>query len=86
MRLGPCGALSLGLSLALFYVAMRHIGAGRTDLLSSTSVLWGVVGSVALLGESLTGRVVGRGLLMLVSLTGFARESVMSSKGDPIDG
>lgn len=79
------GALSLGLSLALFYVAMRHIGAGRTGLISSTSVLWGVVGSVALLGESLTGRVVGGGLLMLVGLTGFVRESVMSSKGDAID-
>lgn len=80
------GALSLGLSLALFYEAMRHIGAGRTGLISSTSVLWGVVGSVSLLGESLTVRVVSGGLLMLVGLTGFAGESVLSSKRDKLYG
>lgn len=27
------GAVSLGLSLALFYIAMKHIGAGRTGLI-----------------------------------------------------
>lgn len=69
------GALSLGLSLALFYIAMRYIGAGRTGLISSTSTLWGVVGALLLLGESLTVRVIGGGLLMLVGVAGFAFET-----------
>lgn len=69
------GALSLGLSLLLFYSAMRHIGAGRTGLISSSSAFWGVVGAMLLLGESLNGRVIGGGLMMLLGLIGFAIES-----------
>jgi drug/metabolite transporter (DMT)-like permease len=69
------GAVSLGLSLALFYSAMRHIGAGRTGLVSSTSTLWGVLGAIFLLGEVLTGRVVFGGLLMLIGIVIFARET-----------
>ena len=76
------GAFSLGLSLALFYVAMRHIGAGRTGLISSTSALWGVIGSIALLGESLTLRVVTGGLLVLAGLSGFVRESMLIPERD----
>lgn len=69
------GAISLGLSLALFYIAMRQIGAGRTGLISSTSVLWGVTGSIILLGETLSWQIVSGGLIMLAGLAGFARES-----------
>jgi drug/metabolite transporter (DMT)-like permease len=69
------GAFSLGLSLALFYIAMKYIGAGRTGLISSTSTLWGVMGAILLLGESLTLKIVGGGLLMLVGIAGFAWES-----------
>ncbi len=72
------GVLSLGLSLALFYAAMRHIGAGRTGLISSTSVLWGVLGSMSILREPLTLHVVSGGLLMLTGMAGFVRESVLS--------
>jgi drug/metabolite transporter (DMT)-like permease len=68
------GAVSLGLSLALFYSAMRHIGAGRTGLVSSTSTLWGVLGAILLLGEALTYRVVGGGLFMLIGVAIFAWE------------
>lgn len=68
------GAISLGLSLALFYSAMRYIGAGRTGLISSTSTLWGVLGAILLLGEALTVRVIGAGLLMLIGVAIFAWE------------
>ncbi|HYF93246.1 MAG TPA: DMT family transporter [Symbiobacteriaceae bacterium] len=69
------GAFSLGLSLAFFYAAMRHIGAGRTGLISSTSTLWGVVSALLLLHESLTAKIAGAGLLMLAGLALFAWES-----------
>ncbi len=68
------GGLSLGASLALFYVAMRYIGAGRTGLISSTSTLWGVIGAIFLLGESLTLPVVGGGLLMLAGVAVFVKQ------------
>ncbi|MCY9667419.1 DMT family transporter [Paenibacillus alginolyticus] len=66
------GAISLGLSLAFFYIAMRHIGAARTGLISSTSTLWGVIGAVLLIGESLTQEVIIGGILMIVGISGFA--------------
>lgn len=69
------GAFSLGLSLALFYIAMQHIGAGRTGLLSSTATLWGGLAAVLLLGEMVTVRVVGAGLLMLLGIIAFSLES-----------
>lgn len=69
------GAVSLGLSLALFYLAMRHIGAARTGLISSTSMLWGVIGAVLLIGESLTPKLIFGALLMLVGVVGFALET-----------
>jgi drug/metabolite transporter (DMT)-like permease len=69
------GAVSLGLSLALFYSAMKHIGAGRTGLISSTSTLWGVLGAIFLLGEALTGRLVIGGLFMILGVAIFAWET-----------
>jgi drug/metabolite transporter (DMT)-like permease len=69
------GAFSLGLSLAFFYIAMRHIGAARTGLISSTSTFWGVVGALLVLGESLSTQVITGGLLMVVGLALFAWES-----------
>jgi drug/metabolite transporter (DMT)-like permease len=73
------GAVSLGFSLALFYSAMQHIGAGRTGLISSTAALWGVLGAIFLLGEALTSRVLIGGLIMLVGVAIFAKESNMDS-------
>lgn len=69
------GAFSLGLSLAFFYLAMQRIGAGRSGLISSTSVFWGVVSALLLLGESLTTKLAAGGLLMLLGLGLFAWES-----------
>jgi len=76
------GSVSLGLSLALFYSAMRHIGAVRTGLISSTSVLWGLMGSFLLLGESLSHNTLIGGGLMLAGIAGFALEAAHSSQGD----
>lgn len=66
------GAFSLGLSLAFFYVAMRYIGTARTGLISSSSMLFGVAGSVVWLGEALTLRTLEAGLVMLVGVVGLA--------------
>lgn len=74
------GAFSLGLSLAFFYIAMRHIGAGRTGLISSTSTFWGVVGALVLLGESLSTKVVTGGLFMVAGLALFAWETTHQRK------
>lgn len=74
------GAFSLGLSLAFFYIAMKQIGAGRTGLISSTSTFWGVLGALLLLGESLTAKVLGGGLLMVVGLGLFAWESTRQNR------
>jgi len=73
------GGLALGLSLALFYLAMGHIGAGRTGLISSTSSFWGVIGALLLLGESLSASTAVGGLLMLVGLAGFAKETATTT-------
>jgi drug/metabolite transporter (DMT)-like permease len=72
------GAISLGLSLALFYLAMQHIGAGRTGLISSTSTLWGVIGALLLLNETLTVQVIGGGLLMLIGIFGMTFEQKLT--------
>lgn len=69
------GAISLGASLALFYTAMRYIGAGRTGLISSTATFWGVLGALLLLGEPLTPKVIVGGLMMVVGMAGFAWET-----------
>jgi len=73
------GAFSLGLSLAFFYIAMQRIGAGRSGLISSTSVFWGVISALILLGDSLTTKLVAGGALMLVGLGLFAWESTRKS-------
>jgi drug/metabolite transporter (DMT)-like permease len=73
------GAVSLGLSLVLFYSAMRHIGAGKTGLISSTSTLWGVIGAIFLLGESITGRIVIGGMFILIGVLIFTWGSNIDS-------
>lgn len=69
------GAISLGLSLALFYIAMHYIGAARTGLISSTSTLWGVLGVVLLIGEAFTQKEIFGGVLMLLGVVVFALDS-----------
>ena len=71
--------VSLGLSLALFYLAMQQIGAGRTGLISSTSTLWGIVAALILLHEGIGWVTIAGGLLMLVGLGVFAWEMMTHS-------
>jgi drug/metabolite transporter (DMT)-like permease len=74
------GAVSLGLSLSLFYAAMQRIGAGRTGLISSTSALWGVASAILLLHESLDAKTIFASTLMLAGVIGLGWES---SKTEP---
>jgi drug/metabolite transporter (DMT)-like permease len=50
---------------------MRHIGAAKTGLISSTSTLWGIIGAILLIGESLTQKVIIGGVLMIIGIIGF---------------
>ena len=74
------GALSLGLSLALFYIAMRSIGAGRTGLIFSTSTLWGVVAAIFLLHEALGRKIIIGGILMVLGLICLAKDSLAKER------
>lgn len=58
------GLLSYGVSLVLFVLALRHIGAARTSAYFSTAPFIGTVMSVALLHEPLSVQVVLAGVLM----------------------
>jgi drug/metabolite transporter (DMT)-like permease len=72
------GAIALGLSLALFYLAMVHIGAGRAGLISSSSTFWGILAAMLLLKDSKDAfkfPVIAGGIFMLGGLLGFAWES-----------
>jgi drug/metabolite transporter (DMT)-like permease len=75
------GAVALACSLAFFYIAMQHIGSGRTGLVSSTSILWGVVAALLLLHERLTPVVIVGGLLMLGGLLELAWEATAKKEG-----
>jgi drug/metabolite transporter (DMT)-like permease len=62
------GFLGYGVSLVLFVVALRHLGAARSGAYFSTAPFIGAVLAVALLGESVTPQLLGAGLLMAVGL------------------
>jgi drug/metabolite transporter (DMT)-like permease len=58
------GFLSYGVSLALFVVALRHVGAARTGAYFSTAPFAGALLAVALLHEPISARLVAAALLM----------------------
>jgi drug/metabolite transporter (DMT)-like permease len=61
---GITGFLGYGVSLALYVVALRHLGAARTGAYFSTAPFLGAVVSIFALGESLTlGLVIAGGLM-----------------------
>lgn len=62
------GFLGYGISLALFVVALRHLGTARTGAYFSTAPFLGAVASLALLGESLSLQLVAAGVLMAVGV------------------
>ena len=61
---GVVGFLGYGVSLALFVVALRHLGTARTGAYFSTAPFLGAVVAVVALGEPVTVALVAAGLLM----------------------
>jgi len=74
------GAVALGCSLAFFYVAMQHIGSARTGLLSSSSILWGVVAALLFLREHLLPLTLIGGALMAGGMLLLAWETISPAK------
>lgn len=58
------GFLGYGVSLALFVVALRHLGSARTGAYFSTAPFFGAAGAVLALGEPITLRLGSVGILM----------------------
>jgi drug/metabolite transporter (DMT)-like permease len=61
---GVVGFLGYGVSLALFVMALRHLGAARTGAYFSTAPFLGSAAAVVALGEPITGQLVIAGCLM----------------------
>lgn len=61
---GVLGFLSYGVSLVLFVLALRHLGAARTGAYFSTAPFAGALIAMPLLGEPLTARLTLAGALM----------------------
>ena len=65
---GAVGFLGYGVSLALFVVALRHLGAARTGAYFSTAPFLGAVVAVLVLGEHVTTQLLVAGLLMALGV------------------
>jgi drug/metabolite transporter (DMT)-like permease len=65
---GAVGFLGYGVSLALFVLALRQLGAARTGAYFSTAPFLGAVAAILFLHEPLTLQLVGAGLLMGVGV------------------
>jgi len=61
---GVVGFLGYGVSLALFVLALRHLGTARTGAYFSTAPFLGSAAAVIALGEPVTARLVVAGILM----------------------
>lgn len=62
------GFFGYGVSLALFVLALRHLGTARTGAYFSLAPFVGAVLAIALLGEAITSQLVIAGLLMALGL------------------
>lgn len=71
---GVLGFVSYGVSLVLFVLALRHLGAARTAAYFSTAPFAGALLALPLLGEPLTPKLVIAGLLMGVGVWLHATE------------
>jgi EamA-like transporter family len=61
---GVVGFLGYGVSLALFVLALRHLGTARTGAYFSTAPFLGSAAAVLVLGEPITGQLLVAGCLM----------------------
>jgi drug/metabolite transporter (DMT)-like permease len=62
------GFLGYGVSLVLFVLGLRHLGAARTGAYFSTAPFIGAIVAVAMLDEPITARLFGAGCLMAMGL------------------
>lgn len=62
------GFLGYGVSLSLFVLALRHLGSARTGAYFSAAPFLGAFLSIALLGESFTGRLLIGAALMAIGV------------------
>jgi drug/metabolite transporter (DMT)-like permease len=62
------GFVGYGVSLVMFVLGLRYLGAARTGAYFSTAPFVGAILSVALFGEPVTWRLISAGLLMAVGL------------------
>ena len=65
---GVVGFLGYGVSLALFIVALRHLGTARTGAYFSTAPFIGAAASVLVLGDPVTVQFVSAGVLMALGV------------------
>ena len=62
------GFLGYGVSLVLFVLGLRHLGAARTGAYFSTAPFIGAILAVVLFDEPITARLIGAGFLMAIGL------------------
>jgi drug/metabolite transporter (DMT)-like permease len=62
------GFLGYGVSLVLFVLGLRHLGAARTGAYFSTAPFIGAMLAVAMFDEPITARLIGAGCLMAIGL------------------
>jgi drug/metabolite transporter (DMT)-like permease len=65
---GAVGLFGYGVSLVLFVLALRHLGAARTGAYFSTGPFIGATFAILMLGEPLTAPLVVSGLLMAIGV------------------
>ena len=68
------GFFCYGVSLTLFVVALRHLGAARTAAYFSTAPFFGVAVAVGFLGETVTLQLASAGMLMALGVCIHMRE------------
>jgi drug/metabolite transporter (DMT)-like permease len=61
---GVVGIFGYGVSLALFVIALRHLGTARTGAYFSTAPFLGATVAIVALGESITAQLIVAGVLM----------------------
>src|SRR5262249_8989174 len=64
LAIGIVGLLGYGVSLALFVLALRHLGAARTGAYFSLAPFVGAILAIPMLGEPLSAQLVVAGSLM----------------------
>ena len=65
---GVVGFFGYGVSLALFVVALRHLGTARTGAYFSTAPFLGSIAAIIVLGEPITAQLVVAGIFMAIGV------------------